>query len=436
MSELQEATLALVNSPVRTANYDDAEAHQAEAPRTPTSPPPHPTWTIPSHLTRIPSLRDAALKAVESGRAASESRGDFALILQHGLHLQDLASRLGPSFEDDQLTLLHRACEVYGLANDVRQARSAVTLFNWAVALSDIARLVKPKQPGEAAEYLSAAALKYAAAVAIDPLNPQALNNWALILQDLAALMPPHQRRSLIAPAVARFRAAIRLQPDAKLMSRFSYNLGTVLYSDCCLQADRLAENVGAKQQQLEQQQNGGSVGEKKLRAAFAHAGQYIMLAYALQPDAKVYQDALPAVQRLLPLPYLRAGALMVAIPSTADTASEAWVEAWFALDSHMLQSVRPPPTEASRMGGTVPDVAIEVADITAAHVFQDPSLPEGWAVWLALKDRTGGVFLVAEEREDAEGWVDALRLLGVVGKSRSGGAEQLEQALMARRTR
>lgn len=48
---------------------------------------------------------------------------------------------------------------------------------------------------------------------------------------------------------------------------------------------------------------------EQAVRTTFAHAGQYIALAYALQPSKPVYADSLAAVQRLLPLPYLRSGA-------------------------------------------------------------------------------------------------------------------------------
>lgn len=49
---------------------------------------------------------------------------------------------------------------------------------------------------------------------------------------------------------------------------------------------------------------------EQAIRATFAHAGQYIALAFVLQPAKAVYADSLAAVQRLLPLPCLRAGEL------------------------------------------------------------------------------------------------------------------------------
>lgn len=177
----------------------------------------------------------------------------------------------------------------------------------------------------------------------------------------------------------------------------------------------------------------GHSLEERRVRAAFAHAAAYIMLAFALQPTVKIYQDSITAVQRLLPLPYLRTGLLFVAAAGTAGTPEEHWVPAWLALDAYVLQSIRPPPAEASRFKGTVPNVAIDIVDVSTAHVCQDPTLPPGWAIWVGVRDHSEGIFLIAEEKEDAEGWVDALRLLAAVGKS-DGGAERLQNALVARR--
>jgi hypothetical protein len=52
-------------------------------------------------------------------------------------------------------------------------ARPAGPADNWAVALTDIARLVRAQQPGEAYECLTAAASKYAQSLAVLPDNPQ-----------------------------------------------------------------------------------------------------------------------------------------------------------------------------------------------------------------------------------------------------------------------
>ena len=226
MAELHEACQILASTPIRTWPENDRTiGTPEELPTTPTSPIVSGLWSVPRHLLRIPSVRNAAITAIDSGKAAVRSPTNFDLVLQHGLNLQELVSRLQSS-PADQLTLLHSACEVYKAANDLQLGRTAVVLFNWAVALSDIARLTRPHSPGEAAEYLSTAAIKYAAAVSLDPENPQALNNWALTLQELAALAPQQEREALLSPAVARFRAAIRLQPDFNLTSRFCYNLG------------------------------------------------------------------------------------------------------------------------------------------------------------------------------------------------------------------
>lgn len=447
LSDLQAAKQALSGSH-EVSTFGDVDD---------TSPIASGTWSFPRHLLPLPSLHGVAAAAAESGRVAAGNPGDFAAVLQHGLNLQECASRLDVAQAADQLLLLHRACEVYGRANELQDGRTAVVLFNWAVALSDISRLTQaasspssgggtPEKgygagspPGEVVEFLSAAAMKYSAALTIDPNNPQALNNLGLVLQDLAVLSPPQQRAALVPAAVARFRAALRMQPDAKLTSRFCYNLGTVLYSHACNLQERLG--IGASPR-------GGSVApppavaagvsvsaaEQQVREAFTNAAQYIMLAHALQPGVKVYEDSLAAVQRILPLPYLRAGPLLVAAPGTEGTPAEEWLPAWFALDGQALQSVRPPAGEAGRVPGAVLNVVIDLEDVVDAQVCWDASLPEGVGLWLGLKSKSGGMFLVAADRNEAECWVDALRLVSLLHKS--DGAERLQTALIRRRQR
>ena len=448
MAELQEAT-QLLSSPIPSPWRRDqlaftphgAQPQQQEpdpipSPRSPKTPAP---WSIPSHLVRLPAIREQVVAAIDSGHLAHTDPSNFETVLQHGLNLQELVSRL-PDSPADQLTLLHNACEVYKTANDLQRGRTAVVLFNWAVALSDIARIARSRSADEAAEYLSTAALKYAAAVDIDPQNPQALNNWALTLQELAALAPEEQREALLFPAVARFRAAIRLHPDLNLTSRFCYNLGTVLYSHACHMADKLLgggdppSSVAASTSSSTSTSpsSSSSANERKVRQAFAHAASYIVLAYALQPGVRVYEDSIQAVQRLLPLPYLRTGLFFVAAPGTAGTPEESWIPAWFALDAYALQSIRPPPAEAFRFKGAIPNISIEIGDITGTFVCSDPSLPPGWAVWIGLRERSDGLYLIAEEKEDAEGWVDGVRLVGALAGG--GGADRLQKALLMRR--
>lgn len=56
-------------------------------------------------------------------------------------------------------------------------------MYNWGVALSDIARLQKDTDPEAALRCLQQAAMRYAEALDLQPGNPQALNNWGLVLQ-------------------------------------------------------------------------------------------------------------------------------------------------------------------------------------------------------------------------------------------------------------
>jgi hypothetical protein len=94
---------------------------------------------------------------------------------------------------------------------------------NWAVALTDIARLVRAAQPEEAYECLQAAAHKYAQSLAVHPNNPQASNNWGLVLQDLSSLRPAGERAAYLHHSLQKFRRALRLRPD---FDRACYNLG------------------------------------------------------------------------------------------------------------------------------------------------------------------------------------------------------------------
>ena len=41
----------------------------------------------------------------------------------------------------------------------------------------------------------------------------------------------------------------------------------------------------------------------------------------------------------------------------------------------------------------------------------QDPSLPKGHAIWIATRDMPAGLYYVTDDREDADGWADAMHL-------------------------
>lgn len=378
-------------------------------------------WSVPTHLYQNPATTDSLNSATASGQAAYRDQQDAGKLLQYGLSLQELAARLGPTAGKDQHALLQQACEIYALASRLESGQLAAVLFNWAVALSDISRLLRVSQVDEAIQCLTLAAEKYAQALVVDPHNPQALNNWALVLNDLQTLLPEDamdKKAALIPQSVARFRAAIRLHPETDVLSRFAYNLGTVLYAQACALQDQTP-----------------AVDDKHIRSAFAHASQYIILSYALQPRVGASQESLAAVQRLLPLPHLRAGRLQGIATDTVGTAHESWVTGWFALDVHHLQCVRPPASEMNNFPGAVPDITIDLGDVSDAQICLDPSLPEGYGIWLASQKNLQGIFLVSETREDAEGWVDAINLLLQVRKSEVH-KDRLSMALLARRMR
>lgn len=56
-------------------------------------------------------------------------------------------------------------------------------LYNWGVALSELAGLVKTSDPPRSVYYLHEASQRYAESMEENPTNPQALNNWGLVLQ-------------------------------------------------------------------------------------------------------------------------------------------------------------------------------------------------------------------------------------------------------------
>jgi Tfp pilus assembly protein PilF len=79
-------------------------------------------------------------------------------------------------------SLLLQACKQYEAAVSLKP-NSHTALYNWGVALSDLARALRPLNPHEATACLHVASQKYAASLQFSPKNPQALNNWGLVLQ-------------------------------------------------------------------------------------------------------------------------------------------------------------------------------------------------------------------------------------------------------------
>jgi hypothetical protein len=173
---------------------------------------------------------------------------------------------------------------------------------------------------------------------------------------------------------------------------------GTVLYSHACTLQEALLSNQDAAEPDALAAYGGGSkaggggrgAAEQHVQSTFAHAAQYIALAYAMQPGKQVYSDSLAAVQRLLPLPHLRVGPLLAAHPDSADGPREEWVACWFGLGPDVLAAMRPPAAHAGQGGllATPPRISCRLEDITDARLAADPSLPAGTAFWLSLHSR------------------------------------------------
>lgn len=424
MAELKKAYKLLTTSPLRLDRGSLEQAEQRRPP-TPASPKLDFPWSVPRELLYVPSVRQAVLEALHSGELASSNPSNYEAIVKHGLNLQELASQVGKSSVENQEYLLRAACEAYRLANALTNGKVALVLFNWAVALSDLSGLLRQSNEEETLQNLRAAGARYEEALGINPNNAQALNNWALVLQEEASLSQAQQKRTLLARAIARFRAASRFPSDIALLSRFCYNLGTSMYAYASCLAEEFQQSFGSPLPPAEY---------KKVLASYAHSARCIIIANVLQPDVKVYKESLAVVQKLLPLPYLQVGPLSIVDPATENSPQERWIMAWFVLDSYVFQSVRPPASEAQLVDGVVPNVSIDITDIVAIETYQDPSLPPGWAIWIGLKSRPYGMFLVASELEEARAWSDTLSLLGRVAKERR--SASLQEVLLATRAK
>ena len=384
---------------------------------------------------------------------------DFHAAYNHGLVLQELAGIRGRR-PADQEKLLLEASESYGAALQICRGAHAV-LYNWGVALTDLARLAKMSGSPEHRNYLSAAGEKYAAALRWNPRNPQALNNLGLVLQDLAQGLAPERHREVMGWAAAKFRRALRQRPD---FHRAAYNLGTVYYAN--------AAALGHHQWPSAREGPAQAM-DPLVQSLFQRAAQYVCLAFALEPFKEVYRRSLAVVRAQLPLPFLRSGYLLAVRPDSAGKAKEAWVRNWFVLNEAFLTEVEAPKIEehhalkqdallrslsssagaaaaasddgpqqqqqnpgplASRnssaaslsrkgtAGSLLIDeeaqeeehmtVRIQLQDVSRVQRSYDPSLPGGGGIWLQLRgDADAGLYLLADTDEEADCWVDALLL-------------------------
>lgn len=458
MSELDRAVQLLVSSPIRLeSDTKEASTFRRNGSTTFIEPQERPTqsrapiWQVPEPLltSERHTTREAAASAARASYAAAEHPSDFNAIAHFGLRIQELAASIDPAEPIYVVLLLRKTCELYERACAIHKgngndARMPLVLFNWAIALSDVARFIKKESIQEAAECFVASATKYGEVTTRMPANARAFNNWGLVLQELAQIliedshgMDGFQNRKqyvlVLDAAISRFRAGLRLKPDASLSSRICYNLATVLHKRASAIAHILGDSAAeGLHQALSNRDN-------RIKELFSQSSMYITLAFALQPDVEIYRETLDAVVHLLPLPFLRAGFLQVPKPQTTSTPREEWISVYFALDTRALQPVRPPfigDTEASP-AGTLSGFHFAISDISSASLCAsiDPSLPVGCCILLQLWERDREIRLIAETEDEAQCWVDVLRFVSLL-QNMDDGRKRLESALLARRRR
>ncbi|GMH38506.1 hypothetical protein BSKO_06390 [Bryopsis sp. KO-2023] len=356
---------------------------------------------------------------------------DLEAVYNYGLILQEIASRLKLDVEMGRREVENeRIVEILALACCKYEKSVAIqedfqpALYNWGVALMELSGLVKVTNPAQALCYLHEASQKYAKSLGAVPSNPQALNNWGLVLQEVSSFHHDLSTKLRLAvKAIDKFRRAIRLRPD---FDHGCYNLGTIFYSHACILRTQLQ-----KSQPNEYQSSEGALlpifsllvgGEKATSEAvdimMRTAAQYIVLAYALQPAKEVYQQSLRVVQNMhtLPKPYLAAGYLKAPSLSTRNDTSKTWEKLLFVLDHTIMRSN--PSTQHAGRGGVQETTEtsnetynIPLSDIVSAVRCVELSLPEGEAFWLQTKTTPQGIYFVAEDKESADCWVDALTL-------------------------
>jgi len=441
--ELQRAFAALGGPALLTPPEGQLQAEQpgGSTPKGKAQGSPAPKVPLPPLLAREAGdarSRELVFAAKRHSAAAITNPDDFHAHYNHGLVLQELASVKGRR-PVDQERLLLEACECYGAALTICRSAHAV-LYNWGVALTDLAKLAKMNGSGEMRQYLYTAGEKYAAALRWNPRNPQALNNLGLVLQDLSLGLPLPQRQKLMGWAAEKFRRAMRLRPD---FHRSAYNLGTVYY----------AHAAALGHHQWPGTEGAPSSTEGSVDALFQMAAQYVCLAFALEPYKEVYQSSYAVVRAQLPLPYLRSGYLRKMAPGPAPLCQERWVRNWYVLDEQCLAEVEAPRIEEHRAlrkealvrtmaphasaeaattattaagpsGSGAPTAGAGLIRVPMHNVLRvqrcfDPSLPAGGALWLQLRDSEAGMYLVAEGEEEAECWVDALLLVAFLVEQR-----------------
>ena len=88
------------------------------------------------------------------------------------MHVLHRHLRLDAQLSDRHICLRRQACDSYEAAHALRP-ESHAALYNWGVALSDMARHLKAVNPGASYDCLLAATDKYGKSLTYNPNNPQ-----------------------------------------------------------------------------------------------------------------------------------------------------------------------------------------------------------------------------------------------------------------------
>ena len=253
--------------------------------------------------------------------------------------------------------------------------------------------------------------------------NVQALNNWGLVICDLANYYKGSEgddhnndntdtRKQLYRLAMSRFRQALRRSGlgsqdsgvDRKVLARCSYNMGSVMYQYCSLVNNN---NDGSRSE------NDGDGDGDDIRVA--HAAQYVLLAYALNPSSEVFQKAVRSIRQFLPLPFLRFSKLVYVYDETKETDQvQQWRPKSLVLDGYHLKTVEVHSSE-------VTDMEISVQDVTSCSICVDPWIKSsGVGVKIRHRGSRHCVYLSsgAASQEDLQGLQDAIILLRVCSSS------------------
>lgn len=343
------------------------------------------------------------------------------LMMEYGLRLQDLVGHVEAklqldgvalqkkeNIEKDLVKVLQHACTIYKQAYDVSLGMRGKILFNWAVILSDLGRLVTNQR--EKIEYNVASCLKYSGVVSIQEENIQALNNWGLVICDLArfctenaqknsTIMQARAKAKLLRLAMSCFRRALCQYAsvnDRSVLARCTYNMGSVMY-------------------QL------GLLEKSDLLIHMSHASQYVALACALDPSSEFFSKAMGSVQQFLPLPFLlHTKVVHVYDESREENGIQQWLTRGLVVSAFHVKTLQINSME-------VVDTEMNIQDITSCYICEDPWIPFGYGLHMRLKGSLNSFYIAVDSKEELLLLKDAIRMLQI---SSVIGLQKLDQTL------